>query len=82
MLAYYDKKVNTTYEILFNVIYSYQNNFISKTIITVVRLIRGCGLYVLLLILNALIAYKLQKHISKKKNMVLRSKEYLKKGKN
>ena len=80
-LAINDKKLNTTYEMLYDLNPSFQNDFITKTIIFIVRIIRGCGLYVLLLILNVLIAYKLKKHISKKKNMVLIAKKYLKKGK-
>ena len=79
-LAIYNKKLNITYEDLYSLTFSYQNDFITKTIITVVRMIRGFAMNVFLLILNVLIAYKLKKHLFKKKNMVLRTEKYLKEG--
>ena len=80
-LAIYDKNLNATYEILYRLNLSCQNDFITKTIVSILRLIRGSGLYTLLLILNVLIAYKLKKHILKKKNMVLIARKYLNEGK-
>ena len=74
-LYVYDSKTNSTsYELLYQL--KNRKNEDLKNLVTVLKYIRGYGLFGLLSLLNLIIVYKFKKHLGKKESMTKNGNSY------